>query len=232
MSLESRVRDALERSSEVVSPDVRRDLVSVRRKARRAVVFKRVGGALLATALVLAALFLGPRTLDASRSREPARPASSDATLGPMGSYPLVGAWTQEQSCGDFVRALTAFGLSDYIPGFLVGNGYRPGPKHRIATQTHPCKESGPAIQRTWTFDGTQFLGFANGKQVDYAIPEIVDDDAFRMSHINFGFRVDGDTIRFVVPPVPRSCTGPDCLSQHAWAVAAFGMGPWHRVAQ
>jgi hypothetical protein len=226
------VKDALERSSEMVSPDVRRDLVSVRRKAWRAVVFKRVGGALLATALLVTAVFLGPRFLDASRSREPARPGSSAATMGPVGTYPLVGAWTQEQSCGDFVRTLTAFGLSDHIPRLLVGNGYRPGPGRRIATQTHLCKGSGPAIQRTWTFDGTRLLGFANGKQVDYAIPEIVDDHAFRVSHINFGFRIDGDTIRFIVPPVPRSCTGPDCLSQHAWAVAAFGMGPWHRVAQ
>jgi hypothetical protein len=232
MSLDGRVKDALERFSQMVAPDVRRDLVTVRRKARRAVVVKRVGGALLAAALVIAAVSLGPRILEASRSQRPARPGGSAASLGPVATYPLVGTWTQEQSCEDFVRALTRYGLPRHAPGFLLWNGYREGPRSAIAADPHPCRGASRAVRRTWVFDGNKLRGFIGSQrhQVDFAFTAFPDDHTMRISHINLGFRVGGDTLRFIVPPIPRTCTGPDCLSQHAWAVAAFGLGPWTRT--
>jgi hypothetical protein len=79
MSLDARVRDALERSSLIVDPDVRRELATVRRKTRRTIVRQRIGFAMLAAAAIVAAVFLGPRVLDVIRSQrqQPATGPSS-----------------------------------------------------------------------------------------------------------------------------------------------------------
>jgi hypothetical protein len=86
MSLDARVRDALERSSLIVDPDVRRDLATVRRKTRRAVLRKRVGLTVLAACMIAAAVFLGPRVLNVIRSQRQ-RPASSPSPSVLAGSY-------------------------------------------------------------------------------------------------------------------------------------------------
>jgi hypothetical protein len=226
MSLDSHVKDALERSSMIVDPDVRRDLVTVRWSAHRALVIRRAANTMLVAGLVIAAVLLAPQVLDVikDRSQQPAGP-------NPFPGHPLIGTWTQEQSCGDFVRALTEYGLADDVPSLLVANGYRAGPKSKVAAQADPCQGSGPPVRRTWSFDGTTLRGFLNGHRVDLAIPQSLDSQSIRVSHINLGFSIASDTLRFIVPQLPKSCTGPDCLSQHAWAVAAFGLGPWHRVA-
>ena len=88
MSLDKRVKDALERTSQIVDPDVRRDLSSVRRKTRRAVIRQRITVTLVAASLAALAVFLGPRVLDVIRSQRhvPANPPSVAA--GPLpGSY-------------------------------------------------------------------------------------------------------------------------------------------------
>jgi hypothetical protein len=128
------------------------------------------------------------------------------------------------------LRALGRFGLSDDLPSILVANGYREGPERTIPAGIAGCDGAGPALERTWTFDGTRLLGFLEGVRVDIAFPTIVDDHTIRVSHINLGFSINGNTLRFIAPPIPSSCTGPDCLSQHAWAVAAFGLGLWTRA--
>jgi len=82
MSLDDRVKSALERSTHVVDPDVRRDLATVRRRTRRLVLRQRIGGGLLAIAVVAAALFLGPRLLDvigSQRGRPAGRPTPPPA---------------------------------------------------------------------------------------------------------------------------------------------------------
>jgi hypothetical protein len=86
MSLDARVRDALERSSLIVDPDVRRDLATVRRKTRRAIIRQRVGLTVLAACVIAAAVFLGPRVLDVIRSQRQ-RPASSPSPSVLAGSY-------------------------------------------------------------------------------------------------------------------------------------------------
>jgi hypothetical protein len=88
MSLDARVRDALERSSSIVDPDVRRELATVRRKTRRAIVRQRIGFTMLAAAAIVAAVFLGPRVIDVIRSQR-AKPATtpSPSPQRIVGSY-------------------------------------------------------------------------------------------------------------------------------------------------
>src|SRR4029453_6598972 len=150
-----------------------------------------------------------PRVIEAGRGARDVPFADTPGSSPSGGGHQLVGAWTQTQSCVDFVRALTRYGLPRYAPRFLVSNRYLDGPSGAVAADPHPCAGTAPAIQRTWIFDGTRLRGFKNGRQVDFALPEIIDEHTLRVSHINLGFRIDGDTLRFIVPPLPRSCTGP-----------------------
>ena len=86
MPLDDRVKGALERSTSVVDPDVRRDLATVRRRTSRLVLRQRVGGAALVVALIASAVFLGPGIVDVIRNQrnEPAdRP-----TPAPTGTLP------------------------------------------------------------------------------------------------------------------------------------------------
>lgn len=122
MSLDARVKDALERSSLIVDPDVRRELATVRRKTRRAIVRQRIGFAMLAAAAIVAAVFLGPRVLDVIRSQrqQPAtHPSSSpqqivgfygtdlSTTDGPqIRASKLSGLWTMSVR-GDGLLVLT-----------------------------------------------------------------------------------------------------------------------------
>lgn len=88
MPLDKRVKDALERSSQIVDPDVRRELSTVRGKTRRAVIRQRIAVTLVAASLAVGAIFFGPRVLDVIRSQRqvPANPPSVSA--GPLpGSY-------------------------------------------------------------------------------------------------------------------------------------------------
>jgi hypothetical protein len=109
MSLDKRVKDALERTSLSVDPDVPRDLSSVRRKTRRAVIRQRMTVTLVAAALAAVAVFLGPRVLDVIRSQRqvPAGPPSVAAgplpglyrvdltgAGGPIASSSVDGAWS------------------------------------------------------------------------------------------------------------------------------------------
>lgn len=107
MSLDQRLRDALQRSSAVVDPDVGRNLATVRRRTRRLVIRQRVTNTLLVAAVVAVAVVLGPRLLDVIRSQRetpPARPSPSalvgsyhaDLTGagGALATARLAGPWT------------------------------------------------------------------------------------------------------------------------------------------
>ena len=160
MSLDLRLKEDMERSALIVAPDVRRDLATVRRRAHRGIVIRRVINSMLVATVVLAAVFL-PRLMDI-----PGRPRPP-TLIGAALASPLEGSWTQERSCEDIVRALTAYGLTHYVPLYLVLDGYREGPKGSLATDPHPCAGARPARQRTWVFDGTRLLGFLDGQRVD-----------------------------------------------------------------
>ncbi len=86
MSLDRRLRDALQRSSAVVDPDVGRNLATVRRRTRRLVIRQRVTSALLATAMVAAVVVIGPRLLDVIGSRRET-PAARPSPAALIGSY-------------------------------------------------------------------------------------------------------------------------------------------------
>ena len=90
MPLDDRVKSALERSTTIVDPDVRRDLATVRRRTSQLALRQRIGGGLLAVALIAGAIFLGPQIVDVIRSQRDTRPADRP-TLVPtetlVGSY-------------------------------------------------------------------------------------------------------------------------------------------------
>ena len=117
-------------------------------------------------------------------------------------------------------------------PGSSSPTAIEEGPSSAVAVDPHPCRGAGPALHRTWTFNGTRLRGYIDDVQMDFAFTQFLDDHTVRISHINLGFTIEGDTLTFIVPPIPRTCAGPDCLSRRAWAVAAFGMGPWTRTAE
>jgi hypothetical protein len=88
MSLDKRVRDALERTSLIVDPDVPRDLASVHRKARRAVIRQRTTMVLVAAGLVVLTLFFGPRVLEVIRDQRHVPASPPPVAAGPLpGSY-------------------------------------------------------------------------------------------------------------------------------------------------
>jgi hypothetical protein len=88
MSLDKRVKDALERTALFVDPDVQRDLSSVRRKTRRAVIRQRITVTLVAAALAALAVFLGPKVLDVIRSQRQVPAGPPSVAAGPLpGSY-------------------------------------------------------------------------------------------------------------------------------------------------
>jgi hypothetical protein len=86
MSLDDRLKSELDRSSRIVDPDVRRDLSTVRRKARRVVLRQRVIRTVAAAALIALAVFLGPKIVDVVREQRQ-RPAVPPSTSGLVGSY-------------------------------------------------------------------------------------------------------------------------------------------------
>ncbi len=107
MSLDRRLRDALQRSSSVVDPDVGRNLATVRRRTRRLVLRQRVTSVLLAAAMVVVVVVAGPWVLDVIGShRQPSAARPSPSALigtyqvdltganGRLAARGLAGSWT------------------------------------------------------------------------------------------------------------------------------------------
>jgi hypothetical protein len=229
MSLDERVRDELNRGARRIAPDERRGLSTIRQRGRRAVLIQRLSIMGLAAAVTLGAIMVVPRLTDA-RDRRLEREGSATPTT----DHPLDGAWTQLQSCEDVVRALTRYGLPQRVAGALLATHVREGPRSTVAADPHPCRQAGSPVRRTWVMDGSTMRGYfgERRREVDLASFEMVDDHTIRVSHITLHFRIEGNVLRFTVPPLPQSCTGAGCLSQHVWAVAAFGLGPWSRTTE
>jgi hypothetical protein len=86
MSLDRRLRDALQRSAVVVDPDVAPNLATVRRRTRRLVIRQRVTSALLAAAMVVVVVVAGPWVLDVIGSQRET-PAARPSPSALVGSY-------------------------------------------------------------------------------------------------------------------------------------------------
>jgi hypothetical protein len=105
MSLDARVKGALERSSQIVDPDVRRNLSTVRRKTRRLALRQRIVTTVAVAALVALGVFLAPRIVDVIRNQRkvPANTPSSSlvgtyeadlsGTGGSIASAGVEGRW-------------------------------------------------------------------------------------------------------------------------------------------
>jgi hypothetical protein len=90
--LNQRLRDALQRSSLVVSPDVRRNLRAVRRRTRVVIIRRRIVSTLAAAAVVGVTVFVAPHVLDFIQSQRetPAFHPPSPTAVAPgrlVGAY-------------------------------------------------------------------------------------------------------------------------------------------------
>jgi hypothetical protein len=101
MSLDQRVRDALERSSAIADPDIRRNLARARRRGRRLVVARRVGTAILVVVIAVI-VALAPRMIGGGDRVVPDEPRPPTGELvsrvpdarGVVRTYGLAGRWT------------------------------------------------------------------------------------------------------------------------------------------
>jgi hypothetical protein len=171
MSLDRRLREALQRSSVVVDPDVGRNLATVRRRTRRLVTRQRIGGALLAAAMVVAVVVAGPWMLDIIGSqRQPPAARPSPATL--VGAYKvdLTGAdgrLAARGLAGPWTLALNGDGsiLWNAPPGAGVTEGL-PRDTYQVTGaqlvtnlfQTNLCRGSGVGSYSWTRSDGTLTL--------------------------------------------------------------------------
>jgi hypothetical protein len=126
MSLDQRLRDALQHSSSIVEPDVRRNLTTVRRKAHRAVIRQRMSLAVLSVALMVGAVLAGPAAINFVQNLHLPRPAAPSPAV-PSAPVPsaIVGTYTatlpssspilsQNQMAGAWIMTLRPDGTVDF----------------------------------------------------------------------------------------------------------------------
>ena len=121
------------------------------------------------------------------------------------------------------------------------------GPVSRVEALTDPCQGSKRSINRRLIFslnggckgnptsgpcfaeldDTGNDIGWSNIEPLDQLSFEVLADpvDPSVILHS----RVDGDSITLTVE-MRGSCTDEACRAQKAWALQAFGLGPWSRV--
>ena len=166
MSLDRRLRDALQQSSVVVDPDVGRNLATVRRRTRRLVIRQRVTSALLAAAMVVVVVVAGPWVLDVIGSQRET-PAARPSPSALVGSYQvdLSGADSRLAArglAGSWMLTLNGDGsiLWNAPPGAGVTEGL-PRDTYQVTGaqlvtnlfQTNLCRGSGVGSY-SWTHSG------------------------------------------------------------------------------
>jgi len=167
MSLDRRLREALQRSSVVVDPDVGRNLATVRRRTRRLVIRQRVTSALLAAAMVVVVVVAGPWVLDIIGSQRETPPAARPSSATLVGAYQvdLTGAdgrLAARGLAGSWTLALNGDGsiLWNAPPGAGVTEGL-PRDTYQVTGaqlvtnlfQTNLCRGSGVGSY-SWTRSG------------------------------------------------------------------------------
>ena len=169
MPLDARVRETFERSSAIVDPDVRRDLQVVRRKARRSILRQRITFVLVAAAVFVGAVFLGPRVLDVIRSQrqQPAdQPSIAPQQIvgfygveltasdgSEIGSFDLAGRWTMLIQGDGLVRLSPPIGVAE---SSSLPTSYTIAGSRFITTlfRADLCAGSGPGTYR-WQRSGS-----------------------------------------------------------------------------
>ena len=155
MSLDARIRAALERSSTDVAPDVRRELATVRRRGRRAVIMHRIVYPLVAAAVIAVLALLVPSVLDSVRSQHlhrqpgtgPSPPVSS-----PTGSFRvdlsgIGGSMAASGLDGLWVMTISENGSIEWTPPARVASG-----------EAHPGAIAEGLPRDTYTISGARFV--------------------------------------------------------------------------
>jgi hypothetical protein len=248
MSIDSKLRDGLQRSMSKLDIDAEVQLSDARRRGRRRLVARRVGIAVSIAASVALVAASAAAVLDSpSRQRhEPATtpslqspppdPLQTDApALGDLQQQAILGSWQSEYRCQDLVHAYERSGVGRSAPGALVDFHMLKGPPDRLVNGPNLC-DGARRIQRTHVFE-------PNGLVLNYQGSTVVDEcTCFTLvgNHtlvnqadpgypdISLHYAIVGDTLTFDVL-VPHPCSA-RCEDQVQTMVGQYALGPWHRV--
>jgi hypothetical protein len=248
VSIDTRLRDGLQRSMSKLETDPELRLPDARRRGRRRLIARRVTVAVsvVASLTILAASAAavlnspsrqghGPATTPSLVPSPPADRQQNEApSLSDRPQQGILGSWQSQYVCQDLVQAYERAGVGRFAPGALVElrmvNG---GPDHLASG--HLC-DGAVKIQRTHVFepDGN-VLNYQGSTVVDECrCYTLVGDDTL-VNHadpgypdISLHYEIDGDTLTFDVV-VPDQCAA-RCVDQVQYLVGQYALGPWHRV--
>jgi hypothetical protein len=189
MPVDRRLREGFRRNADSLDPNVDRFLGEVVRRSRRRVLVRRLASVTVVAALVVAAIVIGPRTLDALRGLRNGQPAHHGTwtptpvqTSSSAASDPLPGTWqTSDITCQRWHAAATAAGFTEH-QFRLVGC---------VPTKAHT---------QALRFTGVRMVGYEPNGTVGwlgtYEISNgdtIVADDGF--DHITLRYSIEGDRL-------------------------------------
>lgn len=247
MSLDTRLRDGLQRAMSKLETDAELRLNDARRRGRRRLLAQRIGiVAAVATSLAIVASAAAvldlpgqrhePATTPSVFNSPPADPLQTDASsLGDPAQQAILGSWQSEYVCQDLVRAYRRAGVGAFVPGVLVTLHMVKGPPDRLAGDPNLC-DGAVRIQRTHVFKPRgNVLNYQGSTVVDECTCFTLVGDHTLVNHADPGYpdvslhyEIDGDTLTFDVL-VPDQC-GARCEDQVQYLVGQYALGPWHRV--
>jgi hypothetical protein len=248
VSIDTRLRDGLQRSMSKLETDPELRFPDARRRGRRRVVVRRIAVAACVVASVALVAASAAAVLDSpSRQRHqpattpslkspPADPLQTErAANGDLQQPAILGSWQSEYVCQDLVQAYENAGVGRFAPRALGELHMLKGAADRVAGDPNLC-DGARRIQRTHVFE-------PNGNVLNYQGSTVVDEctcftlvgDHTLVNHadpgypdISLHYEIVGDTLTFDVP-VPDPCSA-RCEDQVQTLVGQYGVGPWHRV--
>jgi hypothetical protein len=249
MSIDSRLRDGLQRSMSKLDIDTEVQLPDARRRGRRRLVTRRVGVAVsvVASVALVAASAAAVLGSPSRQGHEPATtpsmqspPADPQTTGGPALGDPqqqaILGSWQSEYVCQDLVQAYEHAGVGRFAPGALGELHMLDGAAGRLAGDPHLC-DGARRIQRTHVFKPRgNVLNYQGSTVVDECTCFTLVGDHTLINHadpgypdISLHYEIVGDTLTFDVL-VPDQCPA-RCIDQVQYLVGQYALGPWHRVS-
>ena len=248
MSIDSKLRDGLQRSMSKLYADAEAQLSDARRRGRRRLVARRVGIVVSVAASVAIVAASAAAVLDSpSRQRHepattpsppspPADSLQSDASAsGDIQQQAILGSWQSEYVCQDLVQAYQDAGVGRFAPRALGELHMLTGAAGRLPGDPNLC-DGAQTIQRTHVFE-------PNGNVLNYQGSKVVDEctcftlvvDHTLVNHadpgypdISLHYEIVGDSLTFDVL-VPHPCSA-RCEDQVQTMVGQYALGPWHRV--
>jgi hypothetical protein len=245
MSIDSRLRDGLQRAMSAIDIDAERSLGDARRRGLRRLVIRRTAAIVGVVAAIAILGVAAPGLLDLmlDRGHQPATSPTTAPAQTPTSSISssppeaILGTWRSEYTCEALVQAFDRAGVGELAARSLVALGMQLGPVDKLASSPDLCAGA-KDIQRTHTFE-------ENGNLLTYQGENLVDDcRCYRLigghTFVVFGdlgvdpdmpldYRIDGETLTFDAVRSDQ-CSSADCRDQFAFAVGQYMVGPWHHV--